>query len=228
MHVLVALLQLISTIPATTEALVARFLQRADPPPSQSVALRHLEASNRRFGVSGWLDACVTVSGPTFTFTVIREGGSGYIRSKVLRKALESERDLVLRGDPAKAQLSADNYDVRFEGTAPAGQAFLHLRPKRRDILLLEGRALVTDPDADLISVEGRLSQTPSFWTRSVDVTRRYARLGGIRVPVETSSVADVRIAGQSEFHMQVDYASINGATVATNTAAAACLPAAK
>ena len=59
------------------------------------------------------------------------------------------------------------------------GEAALRLLPRRQDLLLVSGHAVVTDPEADLLRVEGRLAKTPSYWTRSVDVTRRYERHAG-------------------------------------------------
>jgi hypothetical protein len=44
-----------------------------------------------------------------------------------------------------------------------------------------------------------------------VDVVRRYARIAGVRVPVELESTAHVRLAGRSEMRITYQYTSING-----------------
>ena len=59
--------------------------------------------------------------------------------------------------------------------------------------------------------LEGRLVKSPSFWTRSVDLVRRYERRAGRQVPVEVGSLADVRIIGVTEFVMSYAYESVNG-----------------
>jgi hypothetical protein len=51
-----------------------------------------------------------------------------------------------------------------------------------------------------------------------VDIVRRYERVGGVRVPVEMSSTADVRIAGASSFVMTYDYTMINGQPIVGTT----------
>lgn len=85
-------------------ALTERFLNRDDPQPTSYVAWRRLEARNERFKLEGWIEACVFLSDRSqFTYDVRREGGSAYIRNKVLRKALEAERDLVATADPTRA-----------------------------------------------------------------------------------------------------------------------------
>ena len=60
--------------------------------------------------------------------------------------------------------------------------------------------------DGSALRVDGTLSQRPSWWTRRVDIVRRYTRVSGVRVPVEMSSHADVRFVGDSSFSMTYDY----------------------
>src|SRR5262245_30100703 len=96
---------LLSLVSLTGDEMATRFLRRTDPPLSEYISFRHLEARNERFHVTGWLEACVTQSRDAgFQFSVRREGGSAYVRNKVLRKALEGEQDLIARGEPARAQ----------------------------------------------------------------------------------------------------------------------------
>src|SRR5205085_10783265 len=64
----------------------------------------------------------------------------------------------------------------------------------------------VQPADGELTRIEGKLSKAPSFWTRRVDVVRRYERKGGVRVPMSIESVASVLIAGRSTFKMTYEY----------------------
>ena len=209
--------------------LVERFLARDDAPLVEYQSIRHLQATNARFNVTGWLTACVSRNARDgFVYRVAAEGGSAYIRNKVLRKALESERDMAAKNAAAAAALSIDNYEMTLAATPamPLGETAIEIRPRRKDVLLVNGRVVISDPEADLLRVEGRLSKSPSFWTRSVEVVRRYARVGGVRVPTEMESTADVRIAGRSHFRMRTWYRSINGVAVdfQPETPAAPCL----
>jgi hypothetical protein len=94
------------------------------------------------------------------------------------------------------------------------GLAAIGLTPRRKDVLLIEGSILVTSEDGELKRIHGRLSKTPSIWTRRVDITRRYERMAGVRVPVSIESVASVPIAGKSSFKMTYEYQTINGQQV--------------
>jgi hypothetical protein len=196
-------------------SLLARFFSRTDPSPDQYRALRHLEARNDRFGVAGWMNVW-TESDSTagFRYQIVNEGGSHYVCNRVLRAALEGERNIWASDEPERAALTEDNYLFEERGTVEPGVALLAVKPKRKDMLLVEGSLFVNATDADLLRIEGRLSKTPSFWTRRVDVVRRYERIAGVRVPVAFESVANVLVAGRSTFRMTYEYESINGIQV--------------
>lgn len=223
-------------------SLLERFLSHEAEPVVRYRATRRLEAENGRFNVKGWMNVTTELSPERgFTWTIIDEGGSGHIRDKVLRRTLEGEARAVKNNDPSKAALNEMNYTFglvaprdpkakatdessddaslpSIDGAPVDGLARLFITPKRKDMLLVDGVVVVAADDADLVQIEGRLSKTPSWWTRSVDVLRRYARVGGIRVPVATESTANVRIAGRSEFRMTYTYQMINGRQIAAET----------
>jgi hypothetical protein len=189
-----------------------RFLARAEEPPVEYRALRRLEAQNAKFKQSAWMLAWTEydhVNG--FRYQIVDEGGSGYIRSKVLRAALDGEQKIWADREPQKSSFNQDNY--MFDAASPSadGLAEVGVKPRRKDVLLVEGAIFVQPGDGELSRIEGKLSKTPSFWTRRVDVVRRYERKGGVRVPVAIESVAHVLIAGRSTFKMTYEYQTING-----------------
>jgi hypothetical protein len=200
---------------ATSAEVVDRFLRSGDPPLVTYRARRQLEA--RGGHLAGAIEAVtwLTPDG-TFHFTVTREEGSSLIRSHVLVAALEAEQRSRNQRETAAAELTPANYEFTVApGSGSAGSGDRELRlglvPRRDSQMLLIGTATITARDGDLRLVEGRLSKNPSFWTRRVDVSRRYARLAGVRVPVEMRSRADVRVVGESSFSMTYHYESING-----------------
>src|ERR1700722_806382 len=72
-----------------------RFLARGEEPPGEYRALRRLEGQNSKFKQSAWMLAWTEyddVNG--FRFQIVDEGGSSYIRNKVLRAALEGEQKI--------------------------------------------------------------------------------------------------------------------------------------
>ena len=193
-------------------SVLQRFLARAEEPPVEYRALRRLDAENAHFHQSAWMTAWTEydrVNG--FRFTVVAEGGSGYIRSRVLRAALEGEQKIWANHDPQRASFSDENYTFDAGAASADGLASLSVKPRRKDVLLVDGAIFLQPSDCDLARIEGRLSKTPSFWTRRVDVVRRYERVAGVRVPVSIESTAHVLIAGRSTFKMTYEYETING-----------------
>ncbi len=214
---LVALVALATLDAATRQesAVLDRFLARTDPPPTEYRALRRMDAQSGHFGATAWMDAWTEAS-PSggFRYEIAAEGGSGYIRRRVFRAALAAEQKMWASGDPERAALTTDNYVFEDRGVSTGDLTRLAVTPRRKDVLLITGSVFVNRHDGDMVRVEGRLSKTPSFWTRRVDVVRRYERIGGVRVPVAIDSVARVLVAGRSTFHMIYEYETINGQRV--------------
>ena len=209
-------------VSSSDQPVVQRFLSRADEPLTRYRALRRLEARNDRFKLQGWLEASTELTPDgRFHYQIIREGGSDYIRNKVLRPVLENEEKLFATRDASRSAMTTENYELRGTEAAEPGLVKLLVKPKRREISLIDGAAVVTEDEADLVRVEGRLAKNPSFWTRRVDVIRRYERVSGVRVPTRLDSVAQIRFAGKSTFSMTFEYEMVNGLDVAPANAVA-------
>jgi hypothetical protein len=195
-------------------AILKRFLALDDPTPSQFRALRHLEARNEKFEKNAWMDVWTEGDGSGFRYVVVSEDGSEYIRSKVFRATLETERKMWAAGTPDQASLTTANYVFEDRGAQPDGLTSLTMTPRRKDVLLVDGSIFLNPDDGELVRMEGRLSKSPSFWTRRVEIVRWYRRILGFRMPTALESVANVRIAGISTFRMSYEYESINGQRV--------------
>lgn len=191
--------------------IIERVVARSDPPARQYRALRRLEAQSTKLGADAWLEAWTEVDPASgFRYEISGEGGSGYIRSHVLKPWLEDEKKMWAAGDPERAGLSFDNYTFDDRGLTADGLAWLGVKSRRKDLLLIDGSIFVNAASGDLVRIEGRLSKTPSFWTRRVEVVRHYARINGVRMPTAIESVAQVLIAGRSTFSMTYDYETVN------------------
>ena len=179
-------------------------------------ALRRMHASTEKASHEAWLEAWTELKGGRFTYQIVSERGSEAVRGKVLRAMLEREADLVNSGNVAKGDLTPQNYEFSEASRDADGTRVVQLKPKRNDPLLVEGRAVLSD-GGDLVRVEGRLSKNPSFWTSLVNIVRRYARVGGVRVPVATETTAKVKFVGASQLEVLYEYESVNGRPVAVS-----------
>lgn len=192
-------------------AILQRFLALDDPTPTQFRALRHLEARNEKFEKNAWMDVWTEADAAGFRYRIVTEDGSDYIRSKVFRASLETEREMWAAGAPDEAAVTTANYVFEDRGAQPDGLTSLSMKPRRKDVLLVDGSIYLNPDDGELVRIEGQLSKSPSFWTRRVEIVRWYQRIAGFRMPTALESVANVRIAGVSTFRMTYEYESING-----------------
>ncbi len=192
-------------------SIIERVVARNDPPPQQYRALRRIDAQSTKLGATAWMEAWTEVDPDEgFRYQITGEGGSGYIRSHVMKPWLESEKKMWTAGDPERAGLSFENYTFDDLGMTADGLAHIGVKSRRKDLLLVDGSIFVNPVNGDLVRIEGRLSKTPSFWTRRVEVVRHYERINGVRLPTAIESVAQVLIAGRSTFSMTYEYETVN------------------
>lgn len=190
---------------------VERFLDASDTPLVSYRAVRQLEAATRNGQMKASLTAITTLDQETgFRYEIVSENGSAIIRSKVLRAALEAERRTRNAHEAGRGALSKGNYDFGPAESLGGGLVSIAIRPRREDVLLIEGRIVLTENEGDLVRIEGRLLKRPSFWTRRVRVSREYARISGVRVPISMESTADVLVVGRSTFSMRYEYEEVN------------------
>ena len=177
-------------------------------------AFRRMHAWSERFNHEAWMDVLTELKNGKFEYRVVSERGSEMIRTRVMHAVLSREQEMINQGDSEKADLTPDNYDFTAAGRDADGSQFVQIKPRRKDSLLVDGRMVLTPDGRDLLRVEGRLAKNPSFWTSLVNIVRRYARLGGVRVPVSTESTAKVKFAGTAQLQISYDYETINGQPV--------------
>ena len=185
-----------------------------EEPLVQYRAFRRMHARNERFNHEAWLDAWTELDANGFRYEIVSQRGSETVLKKVLRTLLEREQELIAAGEAERADFTPANY--RFEETDSAGRGvrYILIKPRREDILLVDGRLVLNQDGTQLLRVEGVLSKNPSFWTNLVNVIREFAVLDGVRVPVSTESIAKLKFAGISRMDVRYEYESINGRPV--------------
>jgi hypothetical protein len=191
------------------ERILARFNSAA--PPAYR-AYRKMEAGLLDSDKRGWMEVWTTYSPARgMTYEVVKQGGSEYVRHKILLDFLDNEKELIARGHPMRAAIDAGNYDVADAGTTADGLQRIALKATRKSDGLING-TLFLHPEAGYVTrMQGRLVKSPSFWLRDVDVTWKFARIGHQVMPVEMSSTGRVRMFGRSDFKMVYEYVSIDG-----------------
>ena len=171
-------------------------------------ASRRLEASGS--GQRGWLDVqtdFTVTSG--LQYEVTAEGGSGYIRRRILRSLLDEEQRLIAQGEAPSVALSAGNYHFQPESINEEGLAVVRMRPLRKHRSLIDGRMFLTPASGDLVRIEGRLARNPSFWLTRVNIVRSYRRVENVVMPVSLETSGRLRLLGSSSLRMTYQYSHI-------------------
>ena len=104
----------------------------------------------------------------------------------MFRATLETEKKMWTSGAPDRAAMTPDNYVFEDGGAQPDGLARLGVKPRRKDVLLVDGSIFLRPEDGDLVRMEARLSKSPSFWTRHVQIVRWYQRFVGAQPDPQT------------------------------------------
>jgi hypothetical protein len=217
-HVVILLLAIVfassarATVPDAADQPIRQFLAQEDAQPAYR-AIRRLEAENG--SRKGWIEALTEYSPVTgFHFQTTAEGGSGYIRSKILTAVLEGEREVIANGETARSSLALANYRFQGNGIDAEGFANVLLSPRRKERVLISGTMFLKPTDGDLVRLQGRLAKSPSFWIKDVDIVRTYQRIGGTVVPVALETKAQVRFLGEATLRMTYIYMDIDGRSV--------------
>ncbi len=195
---------------------IANFFSGSEQPLHEYRAFRRMHAAGEGGKHEAWLEAWTELKDGRFSYHIVSEKGSDVARGKVLRPMLAREQELVNSGDGSKSDLTPDNYEFTEGGRDGDGARVVQIKPRRQDVLLVDGRAVLND-FGDLMRIEGKLSKNPSFWTSLVNIVRRYARIGGVRVPVATETTAKVKFIGSAQLEVLYDYRSVNGQPVAVS-----------
>lgn len=207
-HAGVATAQKRAASPATSQWPATPLTATSDAAAQQ--ATRVLVARSVKLNKVGWLEARSTFRpGVGLTYVVVREGGDAGIRNRVLRRVLDNEVEMSSPGRAPRMALSEVNYELRHD----ADGRTVRLAPRRKEATLIDGTARL-DASGRLLTIEGRLAKSPSFWVRSVSVRRTYQTFDGRALPVLVESTADVRLAGACEFAMWIDYDAVDGRRV--------------
>jgi hypothetical protein len=204
-----------ATVPNAADDSIKQFLAQDDAQHPYR-AMRRLEAENG--SRKGWMEAITEYSPDTgFRYEITAEGGSGSIRTKVLKAVLDGERDIIAKGETARSSLAPVNYRFQANGIDTDGLANVLLTPRRKERVLVSGMMALNVTDGALVRLQGRLAKSPSFWVKNVDIRRTYERIDGNVVPVALETKAQVRFLGDATLRMTYVYSEIDGRRIASS-----------
>ena len=148
------------------------------------------------------------------TFEVVAESGSGFVRSHIIRRMIDAEREASEKAEHEETRIIPQNYDFQLLGTEETERRssyVLEISPKKKNQFMIRGRIWVDAADFAITRLEGSPAKNPSFWIRSVHVVHRYDRIGQFWLPVTNESRAEARVFGTNDVGIEYFDYLING-----------------
>ena len=155
-------------------------------------------------------------------FHVLEEHGSRVVSRMVFGPLMRSEEEASAGQDKHDSSIAPSNYDVRLTGEDEIDGRrcyILAATPRRRDKYLFEGTIWVDAQDLAVVQIVGQPAKNPSFWVRNVRFVRRYQKIGNAWLPLEDSSISDVRIFGRHTLTIRYQDYELDGQNRAEATA---------
>lgn len=140
-------------------------------------------------------------------FTILNESGSGALRSRVLHKMLDTEREASVGTLREDSRLTRRNYDFSLASVAatPDGPLYvLAIKPKVKSKVAWSGRIWVDARDYAVVRAEGQPDKMPSWWTTHSDFVSTYQKVDGAWLPRQNISETSVRFGGHA--HLEITY----------------------
>ena len=153
--------------PADRRAAVPRARRRAAGRVSRAAPSRGAEPQVQQ---SAWMTAWTEfdrVNG--FRYQIVDEGGSGYIRIEGAARGARRRAEDLGRPRAAEGVVHPRELPVRRRRRGGRRPGVGRREAEAQGVLLVEGSIFVQPGDGELTRIEGKLSKTPSFWTRRVE-----------------------------------------------------------
>jgi len=141
------------------------------------------------------------------SFRILSESGSKALREKVLRKALESEKEATQ--DKAASAMTPANYRFRLVGSESLNGRpayILDVEPLTASKFLVRGKIWVDAADFAVVKMEAEPSKSPSFWISRTLIQQSFAKTGEFWLAAENRSETKVRVGGTAV--LQIHYGS--------------------
>jgi hypothetical protein len=138
---------------------------------------------------------------------IVSEEGSELLRTRVLRKLVESEQEANDRNNKAATALTEENYEFIPSGSEQKDGRkcyVLNVKPRTKSKFLYDGRIWVDTEDFAVVHIEARPAKNPSFWIKRVDIEHQYGKFGSFWLPVNNRSDSSTRLGGHAV--LAIDY----------------------
>jgi hypothetical protein len=174
----------------------------------QWTSLRHYHVEYR--GFSRKLEATMNVevnyaAGKGKTFRILSESGSKILFEKVLKRAVESEKEAAQDADASALTTANYRFELAGEDAVAGRPAYqLNVEPITTNKYLYRGKIWVDAKDFAVVKMETEPAKNPSFWISRTEIHFTADEVDGFWLPHEMRSDTKVRIGGVAV--LTIDY----------------------
>jgi hypothetical protein len=139
------------------------------------------------------------------SFHIVSQSGSGFLCDKVLKRAVESEREA--GHDKGATALTEANYRFTLLGSEPVGGRpayILNVEPLTESKFLYRGKIWVDAADYAVVKIDAEPAKNPSFWISRTVIQFTSGRNQGFWLPAQNRSETKVRVGGTAV--LTIDY----------------------
>jgi hypothetical protein len=170
-------------------------------------AIRHYQAEYHGFAaLEGKMEVEVSFdSGSGKSFRILSESGSKLLCEKVLRRAIESEKEA--SQDKGATALTSANYKFQLAGNDSVNGRpayVLDVAPLKESKFLYRGKIWVDAADFAVAKIEAAPAKSPSFWISRTLIRYTSAKTGDFWLPQMSRSETKVRVGGTAL--LTIDY----------------------
>jgi hypothetical protein len=194
--------------PALTSEQIVEQMQRHNREQTEGLkhyqSVRHYQVEYRGFRTKAAAKMDVEINYDASSgksFRIVTESGSKALCEKVLKRAVDSEREA--QRDERSTALTAENYRFQLAGNESlSGRPayILAVEPRTKSKFLYRGKIWVDAVDFALVKVEAEPAKNPSFWIGRTHIRESYAKRGSFWLPERNWSETKVRIGGTAVF----------------------------
>ena len=171
-------------------------------------ATRHYEVEYRGFSKTIVAKMEVEYSYTASTgksFRIVSQSGSKMLCDKVLKRAVESEKEA--SQDQRSSAMTATNYNFKLLGSENLNGRptfILDMEPLTASKFLMRGKIWVDAADFAVVKIEAEPAKNPSFWISRTRILQTFVKTGDFWPPERNWSETKVRVGGTAVF--TIDY----------------------
>jgi len=162
--------------------------------------LRHYQVEYQGFAtkIAAKMDVEVSYDAATGkSFRIVSESGSGLLRQKVLKRAVDSEKEA--SQDKGSTAMTEANYRFHLAGTESIAERpayILDVEPLTASKFLVRGKIWVDAAEFAVVKMETEPAKSPSFWISRTFIHSTSVKAGDFWLPEQLRSETRVRIGG--------------------------------